>query len=133
MFKLLFRGSLVGPRGRHYCVSGVALADYVRHGKRQIVTLDAEEPASRTPPDESFLYFRETLAGHRWAISHYPSADQRFRVYFQAVGNSRQWELFQRAVLAWEPQLAEEPTIVWIWPEPTCEAWLLSETFSLWP
>jgi len=109
------------------------LADYVHVGQRQIVTLEAEDPDSRTPPDENFLYFRETLAGHRWAIARYPSADQRYRVYFQAAGSSGAWQLFQRAQATWEPQPVEQPTIIWVWPEPTCAAWLLSETISLWP
>jgi hypothetical protein len=124
---------LIGPRGRLYCAGGVALADYVQLGQRHIVTLEPESSARHTPPNENFLYFRETLAGHRWAIARYPSADQRFRVYFQSAGSSGEWQFFQWADVTWQPQQTLEPTIFWIWPEPVCEACLLGETFSLWP
>ena len=124
---------LIGHSGRHYCVGATALADYVLGGQRYIITLDAEDPANHPTTAESFLYFREASTGHRWAIARYPSADQRYRVYFQAEGSPGVWQLFQRADATWESQLDKEPTFIWTWPEPTCSQLLPTESFFSWP
>ena len=118
---------LIGPSGRHYIAGGVALADYVRDGQRQIVQLEAEDPARRAAPDENFLYFRETRTGHRWAIARYPSPDRRYRVYFQDAVNLGVWQLFQRAAPTWEQPPGELWPTTCIWPEPTCGQSLLIE------
>ena len=124
---------LIGPSGRHYSVGASALADYLHRGQRHIVTLDAENPASHSTPDENFLYFRETRTGHRWAIARYPSGDQRYRVYFQSADSPGVWQPFQRSQLTWEPQLDDELTVVWTWPEPSCGQSPMSETMVIEP
>jgi hypothetical protein len=87
---------LVGPSGRHYFVGSEALADYLRGGQRHIVALEKEDPARHASPDPNYLYYRETLAGHRWAIGRQPGVDRRSSVYFQEVGAPGAWSLFER-------------------------------------
>src|SRR5688500_9364267 len=45
---------LSGARGRHYFFGGLAVADYVVQGERQIVTLQQEEPTLLPKPDPHF-------------------------------------------------------------------------------
>ena len=83
--------SLVGPSGRHYCVGTTALADYQQGSQRHLVSLEVERPADNSTPDENFVYFRETITGHRWAIARHPSADHAFPSLFS--GGRLSWRL----------------------------------------
>jgi len=117
---------LVGPCGRHYCIGLTALADYQRGGQRHVVTLEAENPAEQSTLDESFVYFRETTTGHRWAIARQPSIDQRFRIYFQEADRRGVWQLFQRAQATWD-QEPDGAAPVLLWNEPICCELLLTD------
>lgn len=114
---------LSGPLGRHYSVGNAALADYWRDGQRQLATLTVEDPASHASRDDNFLYFREDEQNHRWAIARLPSADGRYRIYFQAADERGVWRLFQRADANWnvprESVLTSAPNISWPVVEPT--------------
>ena len=104
--------SVIGPSGRHYCIGAIALADYEKGSLRHLVTLEADNPGNKLTPDEHFLYYRETTTGHRWAIARQASADQSYRVYFQAADRPGRWQLFQRAHAAWDQELIElAPTL----------------------
>ena len=100
---------LSGQRGRHYVFGGLAVADYAGEDRRQIVTLQQEEPSLLPKPDDKFLYFRELGSGRRWAIGRYPLEDDSYLVYLQAEpasenGKGRlqaRWQLFHRARLIW--------------------------------
>ena len=119
---------LAGLRGRYYSASAVALADYVRDGRRHIARLEVEDPSLHAATAESFLYFREPVNGHRWAIARYPSADQSYRIYFQAVDRPGQWRLFDRAQASFAPEAPGEPIVVWSWPEATCGTEIIAES-----
>ena len=78
---------LSGSRGRHYFFGGLAVADYVYQGERQIVTLQQEEPTLLPKPDPHFLYYRELQSGHRWAVAREPLSDGTYVVFFQRKGS----------------------------------------------
>jgi len=111
---------LVGPSGRHYFIGAQGLADYLRGGQRHIVALEQEDPAHHASPDPNYLYYRETLAGHRWAIGRQPGADRSYSVYFQEVDSPGTWNVFQRTRGSWEDLPVDEPTTVLLQYEPTC-------------
>jgi hypothetical protein len=95
---------LSGDRGRHYVFGGLAVADYAGEDRRQIVTLQQEEPSLLPKPDDKFLYYRELGTGRRWAIGRYPLADDSYAVYFQPPAETEaegKWMLFHRARLIW--------------------------------
>ena len=97
---------LYGTNARHYFVGRVAIADYVRGGQRHIVTLIEEDPASHAKVDPNFQYYREEVAGHRWALARQAGADRRYAVYFQAADAPGAWMLFQHAQGTWDHQSA---------------------------
>jgi hypothetical protein len=109
--------ALWGPHGRHYFFGGLAVADYVSHGQRQIVTLQQEEPTLLPKPDENFLYYRELQSGHRWAIGRHALADGTYVLYYQphkeagavATTPKRAWQEFQRARLQRSKEVAPQP------------------------
>lgn len=101
---------LSGERGRHYVFGGLAVADYAGEDRRQIVTLQQEEPSLLPKPDDKFLYYRELGSGRRWAIGRYPLTDDSYAVFFQAPDEGKaagKWVLFHRARLLW-PEMQEE-------------------------
>ena len=98
---------LYGPRARFYFVGQGAIADYQHNGRRYIVALAEEDPASQTKTDPNFLYFREAQTGHRWAISRQVRADGTCSVYFQLAATPGEWTLYQRSRPTWE----EEPVV----------------------
>ena len=90
---------IYGPRVRLYCVGDVAIADYQREGRRYIVALAEEDPASHASIDPFFLYYREAVTGHRWAIGRQMRTDGTYSLYFQAANAPGDWKLFQRSRL----------------------------------
>jgi hypothetical protein len=90
---------IYGPRGRLYSVGDLAIVDYLRKGQRNIVALAEEDPASHARIDPNFLYFREAVAGHRWAIGRQMRTDGTFSLFFQAADEPGDWKLFQRSRL----------------------------------
>jgi hypothetical protein len=112
---------LIGASGRYYFVGGLAVADYVRGGQRQIVPLIEEDPASHSRPDSNFLYYREQATGNRWAIRCQAAADRRFSIYFQPADAPGTWQLFQRALGSWDEMQAVNDAGSPYFVEPTCE------------
>ena len=111
---------IYGPHGRLYCVGDLAIVDYLREGQRYIVALAEEDPASHARIDPNFLYFREAVAGHRWAIGRRMRTDGTFSLFFQAADEPGDWKLFQRSRLIEEGDalLDLEASIVIV--EPGC-------------
>ena len=79
-----------------------------------------ESSVSHASPDPNYLYYRETLAGHRWAIGRQPGIDRRYSVYFQEANAPGVWKLFQRTRGSWDDLPVDEPTTILLWNEPTC-------------
>jgi hypothetical protein len=90
---------IYGPLGRLYCVGDLAIVDYLREGRRHIVALAEEDPASHARIDPYFLYFREAVAGHRWAIGRQMRTDGTYSLFFQTADEPGDWKLFQRSRL----------------------------------
>lgn len=88
-----------GPLGRVYSVGDLAVVDYLREGRRHIVALTEEDPASHASIDSYYVYFREVESGHRWAIGRQMRSDGTFSLFFQAADEPGDWKLFQRSRL----------------------------------
>jgi hypothetical protein len=111
---------IFGPLGRLYCVGDLTIVDYLREGRRYIVTLMKEDPASHARIDPHFLYFREAATGHRWAIGRQVRIDGTYGLYFQAADEPGHWKLFQRSRLIEEGAavlVVETPIVI---DEPGC-------------
>ncbi len=111
---------LLGASGRHYFVGPLAIADYLRDGQRYIVTLAEEDPATHGKADPNFLYYREEVAGHRWAIGRQPHLDGTYSVYFQPSDTPATWKLIQHARANWDHQPVFESVEPVYLLEPTC-------------